>query len=116
MENDARRLEINIERNFIRLEYGEYIGIADLQSNIIIPVKIYEYFIEDDSLIFAKEVEGEWNVYRVGGKNIQKLEYEEIVYEEDEYVLIKIDGRWELCDLTYYLAEPDEDFEEEFDD
>ena len=116
MENEARVPKITIEKNYIQLEYGELIGIADFQSNIVIPVKAYEWFIEEDDFIFVKEVDEDWEVYLIENKTVRKLEYDEVRYEEEEYVLMKIDGGWILCDLTYYLDESEEYFDEDLED
>ena len=112
MENNDRSPKITIEKDYIQLEYGEFIGIADLQSNIIIPVKDYEWFFIEDDLIFVKEVDEEWELYWIHDKTVQKLECEEIVYEEDEYVLMKADGHWVMGDLTYYLEMSEEEIED----
>lgn len=113
MENAARVPKITIEKDYIQLEYGELIGIADLQSNRVIPVKAYEWFIEEDEYIFVKEVDEEWEVYWVEHAAIHKLKCERIVYEEDEYVLMKVGGGWIMCDLTYYLDDSDEELDED---
>ena len=104
---------ITIEKNYITFELGDSIGIADRNGKVIIPFKDYEWFIPGYEFFYIKEFEKEWELYDLRGETIERIEYDDIVYKEDEFVMFKVEGHWDLCDLTY-LTDPDMD--EEYED
>lgn len=89
-----------IEKNYIIIECGEMTGFADLKSNVIIPVKAYEWILFGDDFIFIKEYDEDWRVFEITEKTIEEIEYEDIRYEENEFVGFKLYGKWEFEDLT----------------
>ena len=104
--------KILVGNYFIEIEYLNKLAIADLNWNIVIPLKEYEWLIPDADFIFVKEFDGEWEVYEVFDKCIEKAEYDDIFYQEEEFVAIKLYGKWEFLDLTEDFFDKEECFEE----
>lgn len=100
---------------FIEIEYLDKLAIADLNWNIVIPLKEYEWLIPDSDFIFVKEFDGEWEVYEVLDKSIEKIEYDAIFYQEEEFVAIKLYGKWEFFDLTEDFFD-EEEYREEYEE
>ena len=97
---------ILIQEHFIEITYGNYFGVADLGCNIKVPLKEYECVISDYDFIAVKEFDNdEWQLFEVCNNQIVELIYEEIIYREDEFLLVKIDGWWEVYNLKDYTEE-----------
>lgn len=90
----------SVGKNYIEIEYGEKFGVADLKSNIVIPIKDYEWVVTSDEFIFVKAYDEDWEIYVCVGGCIKRIEYDDIRYEEDEFVAVKFNGHWEFGDLT----------------
>lgn len=90
----------SVGKNYIEIECGEKFGVADLKSNIIIPVQEYEWIVASDKIIFVKPYDEDWKFYVAENGHIEEIEYDDIRYEEDEFVAVKFNGHWEFADLT----------------
>jgi hypothetical protein len=104
-------LNIFIEHNYYGIDYGEMCGAADLEGNIVIPVKNYQYFIDDFEYIFVKEFDSDWEAYFLFGEKIKKIKYDDICYREDEFLAIKVYGKSQFYDLTSYNDDEEEEYE-----
>ena len=98
-------LTIFQEDNYYRIEYEEMRGVADLKGNVVIPLRNYQYFIDDFEYILVKEFDSEWEVYLLWEDSIKKIEYDDVCYKDYEFLVIKVRGKWEFYDLTYYEEE-----------
>ena len=101
---------ITIQEHFMEITYGNYFGIADLGGNIKVPIKEYECVLSDYDFIAVKEFDNDdWQLFEVYNDEIIELIYDEIIYREGEFLLVKLDGRWELYNLEDYIEDDYED-------
>ena len=101
---------ITIQEHFMEITYGNYFGIADLGGNIKVPIKEYECVLSDYDFIAVKEFDNDdWQLFEVYNDEIIELIYDEIIYREDEFLLVKLDGHWEIYNLEDYIEDDYED-------
>lgn len=103
-----------MHQHFFAIFYKQLFGIADLGGYIKIPLKNYEFVFCECNFIAIKEFDNDnWQLFEVYNDEIIELDYEEVIYREGEFFLVKIDGHWEFYDFDE-CNEEDDEYEDEF--